>query len=292
MATPLLSLLIPAYNEAARLGATLDQVLAYLGTQSYESEVLVIDDGSSDGTVAVAEEYFAVHAGPAQVSTRVVSYSLNRGKGYAVRQGLLAAKGAVAVFSDADLSTPIEELPMLLTPIVTGDCDVVFGSRSLNRNLIGQRQPWLREQSGRLFNLVVRASTGMPYSDTQCGFKAFRLSVCRPIVEGALLDRFGFDVELLFLAHEAGLRLREQPVRWNDAAGSKVSMLTGLHGFKELWSLHQQNRQGLYDEALDQTRAAAAALFSQPSARPVSHAHKPTWNRTPCITVTGLLGYQ
>jgi dolichyl-phosphate beta-glucosyltransferase len=291
LATPLLSLLIPAYNEAARLGATLDQVLSYLGTQSYTSEVIVIDDGSSDSTIAVAEEHFAAHAGLTHVSTRVLNYSPNRGKGYAVRQGLLAAKGAIAVFSDADLSTPIEELPMLLTPIITGDCDVVFGSRALNRNLVGHRQPWLREQSGRLFNLVVRVSTGMPYSDTQCGFKAFRLSVCRPIAKGALLDRFGFDVELLFLAHKAGLRLREQPVRWNDAAGSKVSMLTGLHGFQELWTLRQQSRKGIYDEALALARAAASELDTQPSDTAHKSAHKPVWNRTPCITMTGVLGY-
>ena len=125
---PVLTLLIPAYNEAARLGTTLGQVLAYLHAQPYPSEVLVVDDGSTDDTVAVAEAYFAAHTG--RVATRVLSYAPNRGKGYAVRQGLLAARGAVALFSDADLSTPSREVPALLEPVLAGDCDVVFGSRA------------------------------------------------------------------------------------------------------------------------------------------------------------------
>jgi dolichyl-phosphate beta-glucosyltransferase len=194
---PVLSLLIPAYNEANRLSATLDQVLTYLHAQPYPSEVIVMDDGSTDTTVAVAQAYFAAHSG--RVATRVLGYTPNRGKGYAVRQGLLAARGAVAIFSDADLSTPIDEVPALLEPILAGQCDLVFGSRALNNDLIGQHQPWLREVSGRFFNRMVRLATGLPYADTQCGFKAFRLDVCRPVVEGAQLDRFGFDVELLFL---------------------------------------------------------------------------------------------
>lgn len=259
---PVLSLLIPAYNEAARLGNTLGQVLAYLQAQPYSSELLVVDDGSTDDTVAVAEEYFATHTG--RVSTRVLSYIPNRGKGYAVRQGLLAAHGAVALFSDADLSTPIEEVPALLEPILAGECDVVFGSRALDDRLIGQHQPWLREQSGRFFNRVVRLATALPYADTQCGFKAFRLDVCTPMIASARLDRFGFDVELLFLAHQAGLRLREQPVRWNDAAGSKVGLLSGLHGFRELWALRQYSRRGYYTAALARTRALAAIRVATP----------------------------
>jgi glycosyltransferase involved in cell wall biosynthesis len=232
-------------------------VLAYLHAQPYPSELIVVDDGSTDGTVAVAEEYFASHTG--RVATRVLSYTPNRGKGYAVRRGLLAARGAIALFSDADLSTPIEETPALLAPILAGECDVVFGSRALNDELVGQHQPWLREQSGRFFNRMVRLATGMPYADTQCGFKAFRLDVCTPVIEGARLDRFGFDVELLFLAYEAGLRLREQPVRWNDVAGSKVGILSGLHGFRELWALRQYSRRGCYDAALARTRALVAS---------------------------------
>ena len=257
MQNTFISLVIPAYNEAARLGQSLEKVLAYLNAQPYPSEVLIVDDGSSDATAQVAAQTLAIYAG--RVATRVLSYQPNRGKGYAVRQGLLAAQGTVAVFSDADLSTPIEELPLLLAPILEGNFDVVFGSRALNNDLVGRHQPWLREQSGRFFNRMVRLATGMPYADTQCGFKAFRLSVCRPVVEGAVLDRFGFDVELLFLAHQAGLRLREQPVCWNDVAGSKVSFLGGLHGFRELWLLRQYSRQGRYAAALARTRATCLA---------------------------------
>jgi len=263
LAAPVLSFLIPAYNEAARLRATLGQILTYLSAQPYRCEVVVIDDGSTDGTVAVAEEYFAAHLG--RVPARVLSYAPNRGKGYAVRQGLLAAQGVVAIFSDADLSTPVEEIPRVLSPILRGDYDVVFGSRALRASQIDQHQPWLREASGRFFNRMVRLATGLPYADTQCGFKAFRLEVCRPVVEGALLDRFGFDVELLFLAHQAGLRLCEQPVRWSDAAGSKVGLLSGLHGFRELWELRRQYRRGHYAPALARTRAIAASQAQRPA---------------------------
>jgi glycosyltransferase involved in cell wall biosynthesis len=246
---------VPAYNEAARLGSTLEQVLAYLKTQPYSSEVIVVDDGSTDGTPQVVEASFAAYAG--SVATRLISYTPNRGKGYAVRQGLLAAQGQLALFSDADLSTPIAELPGLLSPILAGNFDVVFGSRALDRTLVGVHQPWLREQSGRFFNLIMQLATGLPYADTQCGFKAFRLDVFRPLVEGAHLDRFGFDVELLYLAHKAGLRLYEHPVQWNDAAGSKVSLLSGLHGFRELHQLRRQARRGFYNEALRRTREAS-----------------------------------
>ena len=262
--TPFVTLLIPAYNETARLGTTLGQVLDYLNAQPYASEVLVVDDGSTDGTAQLATQYFASHAG--RVATRVLSYQPNRGKGYAVRQGLLAARGTVAVFSDADLSTPIEELPNLLAPIVAGSHDVVFGSRALDPRLIGVRQPFMRELSGRFFNFIVRRATGLPYWDTQCGFKAFRLAVCRPVVEGAVLDRFGFDVELLYLAHHAGLRLREQPVRWNDATGSTVGVLSGLDGFRELQQLRRRARQGHYEQALRLARLAATEATALSSA--------------------------
>lgn len=251
-----LSFIIPAYNEAARLGSTLEQVLNYLSAQPYSSEVIVVNDGSTDETVQVIEAFFASHA--AHIPTRLIGYAPNRGKGYAVRQGLLAANGTVAVFSDADLSTPITDLPRLLTPILADEFDVVFGSRALDRSLIGVHQPWLREQSGRIFNRIMQLATGLPYADTQCGFKAFRLKVCRPIVEGAILDRFGFDVELLYLAHRAGLRLYEQPVHWNDAAGSKVGFLNGLDGFRELRQLQRRARGGYYDEALQRVREAIA----------------------------------
>ena len=255
---PVLSVIIPAYNEATRVGRTIEQVLTYLHAQPFSSELIVVSDGSTDDTGPVVERYFAAH--PDTIATRLISYPTNRGKGYAVRQGLLAATGTVALFTDADLSTPIEELPKVLAPILDGRYDVVFGSRALDRSLIGVHQPWLREYSGRVFNQIMQWATGLPYADTQCGFKAFRMVACRPIVEGAVLDRFGFDVELLFLAHKAGLRLLEVPVHWNDAAGSKVGFLSGLDGFRELRQLRRRARRGHYDAALRRTHGIVARL--------------------------------
>src|SRR5206468_10571858 len=138
---------------------------------------------------------------------------------------LLAARTPIGRVSDADLSTPLEETPKMIEPIAHGEVDIAFGSRALDRRLIGQHQPWRREQAGRVFNLLVRLVTGLPFWDTQCGFKAFRIDVCRPIFEAARIDGFAFDVELLYLAHRAWLRMREIPVRWNHAEGSKVQIV-------------------------------------------------------------------
>lgn len=252
-----LSIIIPAYNEERRIAAPLRAVLDYLNeTAPGASELLVVDDGSNDATTAVAEEVFRESAGEAEA--RVIRYEENRGKGYAVRLGLLSARAPVALFSDADLSTPITETPKLVAPIRNNSFDVVFGSRALDRKLIGTHQPWHREQGGRAFNLAMRLATGMPFKDTQCGFKAFRMDVCRPLIEAAKIDRFGFDVELLYLAHLAGLRIREQAVRWDDVAGSKVSMSRALHAFGEIREIRAQAKRGVYDAAIAESRRIAA----------------------------------
>lgn len=222
MERPQLAVVVPAYNEAHRLNETLPTMLAYLQAHCPSSELLVVDDGSTDGTAEVAETIFAHN--PA-VPTRVLRSPQNRGKGHAVRSGLLASKARIALFTDADLSTPFSELPKVVEPIEAGHYDVVFGSRALDRKLIGHRQPWRREQGGKVFNGLVRLTTGLPFSDTQCGFKAFRMDVARPVIEQARVDGFGFDVELLFLAREAGLRLLERPVRWDHTEGSKVHIV-------------------------------------------------------------------
>ena len=263
--TPSLSLVVPAYNESARLGRTLAGVFAYLDEQPYAAELIVVDDGSTDDTSAVAERGFA---GAGRTEASLIRVEPNKGKGHAVRAGLLAARAPVALFTDADLSTPITETPKLVAPIRSGRYDVVFGSRALDRKLIGVHQPWRREQSGRVFNLAVRLATGLPFWDTQCGFKAFRMDVCRPVVEGSAIDRFGFDVELLYVAHLAGLRLKERAVRWDDVAGSKVTLRNGIEGFLELRELRSQARRGVYDEAVERARAAAA----RPGAREPIHA--------------------
>ena len=232
-----LSIVVPAYNEGSRLGKSLREIVSYLHNYAPDSELIVVDDGSTDHT--------------RNVNTSVISYQSNLGKGRAVRLGLLASRGEIALFTDADLSTPITETPKLVDPILRGECDLAFGSRALDRSLIGVHQPWRREQGGRVFNLAVRLATGLPFWDTQCGFKAFRMSACRPIIEGATIDRFGFDVELLYVAYRAGLRLKEIPVRWDHAEGSKVNVASdSMKMLSEVGRIRQQARRGVYDRSI------------------------------------------
>jgi dolichyl-phosphate beta-glucosyltransferase len=218
---PPFSIVIPCFNEADRIGGTALATIDYLTANSPESELVIVNDGSTDATSSIAKSVLA----EARVQTRLLENFPNRGKGAAVRTGLLAATKPIGLFFDADLSTPLSETPKVIEPIASGDVDLAFGSRALDRKLIGVHQPWRREQAGRVFNVVVRLATGMPFWDTQCGFKAFRLDVCRPILEKARINGFAFDVELLFLAYRAGVRLREVPVRWNHAEGSKVRVI-------------------------------------------------------------------
>ncbi len=234
---PAISVVIPAYNEADRIAETLRVTLDYLGNVAPQSELIVINDGSHDATGKIIRDVFAE---PTKIETHLLENFPNRGKGAAVRAGLLAATRPIGLFTDADLSTPIDEMPKLIEPITVGEVDVAFGSRALNRELIGHHQPWRREQAGRIFNLLVRLSTGLPYWDTQCGFKAFRLAACRSVIEAAHIDGFGFDVELLYLAKQAHLRIREIPVRWNHYDGSKVRMLhDSWNMLREIFSLRR-----------------------------------------------------
>ena len=249
---PQLTIVVPAYNEAARLGLSLSKIVEYLDQNFESSELIVVVDGSTDDTAAVAEKSTADSG---SVSTRVIRYEQNRGKGYAVRLGLLAAAADIALFSDADLSTPITETPKLVDPIRSGEADLTFGSRALDRTLIGVHQPWRREQGGRLFNLIVRTATGLPFWDTQCGFKAFRMTVCRPLIEAAQIDRFGFDVELIYVAHLAGLRLREVPVRWDNDAATKVSVMRdSFRMVDEVRQIRSAAARGVYDAAVKAAR--------------------------------------
>jgi len=267
-----LSIVIPAFNEAARLGETLRTVFAYLNEHIPEAEVIVVDDGSSDRTADVAEESFA---GAGGVSTEVIRVRPNHGKGYVVRAGLLAARAPIALFSDADLSTPITEAPKLVNPIERGEFDLTFGSRALDRNLIGVHQPWRREQGGRIINLIVRLATGLPFWDTQCGFKAFRMDVCRPLIEAATIERFGFDVEYLYVAYLAELRLKEIAVRWDHNEGSKLSVLRDTPRLlEEVRTVRKQVKRGVYTHAIAAARVGAKdverALHN--SAQPISEA--------------------
>lgn len=256
--TPSVSIIVPAYNEASRLGASLRTIAGYLNHYGH-SELIVVDDGSADETAAIAEDILGRQV---KASTQLIRCTPNRGKGFAVRVGLAAARAPITVFTDADLSTPITELPKVVEPIARGECDVAFGSRALDRSLIGTRQPFTRETGGRVFNLVVRLATGLPFWDTQCGFKAFRMSVCRPIAAAATVDRYGFDVELLYVAHLAGLRLREIPVRWNHCDGSKVSVgRDAIRMIAEIQTVRRQAALGVYDSAMSE--ACASGMHTQ-----------------------------
>jgi dolichyl-phosphate beta-glucosyltransferase len=242
---PDISIVIPAFNESERLGAPLRKVLAYLADYQPNGEVIVVDDGSSDDTSRIANAAFAEFP---SISSQVVRYDANRGKGFAVRTGLKAASADIALFSDADLSTPIEEMAKLVEPIRRGEFDVTFGSRALDRSLIGTHQPWQREQGGRVMNLIIRTMSGLDFADTQCGFKAFNMSKFRPLLDLMQIDRFGFDIEFLFVAARNGLRLAEIPVRWNDVAGSKVSALRDARRMiGELREIRHNARRGVYD---------------------------------------------
>ncbi len=243
--TPEISIVIPAFEEATRVGESIKQILSFIRGSSMRAELILVDDGSKDRTAAVAEAAFET-AG--EIPAKVVRYEENRGKGFAVKTGLLAASANIALFSDADLSTPIEELPKLVDPIRRGEFDVTFGSRALDRTLIGTHQPWRREQGGKVMNLVIRTMSGLRFADTQCGFKAFNMAKFRPLLDVMTVDRFGFDVEFLFVAKYHELRLKEIPVRWNNVEGSKVSVVrdTGRM-FSELAQIRRNARNGVYN---------------------------------------------
>jgi dolichyl-phosphate beta-glucosyltransferase len=241
-----LSIIVPAFEESERIGKSLREILSYLKNQNLDAaELIVVDDGSGDDTAEISEKVFAEFPG---IEAKVIRYEKNRGKGYAVKTGLQAAKNDVALFSDADLSTPIEETPKLVELIETGEYDVTFGSRALDRSLIGTHQPWRREQGGKVVNLIIRTMSGLPFSDTQCGFKAFNMKKFRPLLEVMQIDRFGFDVEFLFVANYHKLRLKEIPVRWNNVEGSKVSVVRDTRRMmSELSQIRRNAKRGVYD---------------------------------------------
>jgi dolichyl-phosphate beta-glucosyltransferase len=241
---PQVSIIVPAYEEEERLGDSIRKILAYVGENDIGAELIVVDDGSRDRTADVAKEVCGEFE---NAVTQVIRYATNRGKGFAVKTGLLASSADIALFSDADLSTPIEEMHKLIDPIAAGEYDVTFGSRALDRTLIGTHQPWRREQGGKVFNLVVRLMTGMPFWDTQCGFKAFNIPEFRPLLEVMKIDRFGFDVEFLYVARLHGLRLKEIPVRWNNDERSKVNVLRdSLRMFDEVRQIRKNAKNGIY----------------------------------------------
>jgi glycosyltransferase involved in cell wall biosynthesis len=239
---------IPAYNEALRLPASLERLREFARTFP-SLEVLIVDDGSRDDTAQIAETIGRAWAPDGPV-LRVLRNPGNRGKGWSVRHGMLEATGEWLLFSDADLSTPIEEVSILLEKAQAG-FDMVIGSRALRRDLVGVHQSALREKAGQFFNLVMRLATGLLFRDTQCGFKLARREAAREIFSRQRIEGFGFDVEVLYLARKLGFRAAEVPVRWNNVEGTKVSMLSGLDAFVDLLRIRWWDLSGKYDARRD-----------------------------------------
>jgi glycosyltransferase involved in cell wall biosynthesis len=216
-AAPELSIIIPSYNEELRLSASLKKIATYIGERRPNTEVIVVDDGSTDRTAAIAETWR-----DRIPQLRVLSNGVNRGKGFSVRHGSLEAHGDVILFTDADLSSPIEEGEKLFAALESHD--VAIGSRAIDRSLIEVRESLFREFAGVVFNKIVRLILRLPFVDTQCGFKAFRRERCRIVFEQQTIERFGFDPELLYLARHHGLSIQEVPVRWAHSPATKISM--------------------------------------------------------------------
>jgi dolichyl-phosphate beta-glucosyltransferase len=237
-----ISIVVPAFNEQARLPQTIRRIQSYLAQSDWTfNEILIVDDGSTDGTAEAASVF--AEGNP---NVRILRNPGNRGKGYSVRHGMMEARGEWRLFTDADLSAPIEELDKLWAAMERDGSQVAIGSRALDRSLIGVHQPGARETSGRVFNAVMRSVVGLPIADTQCGFKLFEGAASLEIFPRQTQERFGFDVEILFIAKKRGYRISEVPVRWNHVDGSKVGMLTGLHAFAELAAVRWNDLMGKY----------------------------------------------
>jgi glycosyltransferase involved in cell wall biosynthesis len=242
---PHLSIVIPAYNEENRIGRTLTETFDYLDRQNYSSDVIVVNDGSTDHTVDAVRRFESRAGG----RLRLVENPGNRGKGYSVRNGMLKAGGDIVLFFDADLATPTSEIVKVIDPIAEGRYDVVFGSRALDRSMIGTRQSRFREILGRIGNLIQFAFTGLRFKDTQCGFKAFRREAAQSVFSLQRIEGFGFDPEILFIAKKQGWRMLETSVLWNHIEGSKLNPMTAyIQVLMEVLTIRWNNLHGKYDE--------------------------------------------
>jgi glycosyltransferase involved in cell wall biosynthesis len=250
---PKYSIVIPAYNECGRIPAALESVVSCIRARHWDAEVLVVDDGSSDATAQVVRE-FARNAPEIQL----LENPGNRGKGYSVRNGMLHARGEVLLFTDADLSAPIEEAERLFAAI-RGGAEIAIGSRWLERNRQTQRQPFYRQFFGRCFNLVIRAVMGLHFADTQCGFKAFTRTAAQTVFQLQTIERWGFDPEILFIAHKRGFWIIEVPVSWAHDDRSRISYLRdGMRMLEDLVIVRWNAFRGRYDKHVEQAAHAAS----------------------------------
>jgi dolichyl-phosphate beta-glucosyltransferase len=232
-----LSIIIPAYNEEARLAGTLDAITRYARQSLDRAEIIVVDDGSSDATAQIAAAWSAED--DARVSVRVLRHRSNQGKGASVREGMLAASEPYALMTDADLSTPIDDVERLATAIE--HADVVIGSRSIPGSRITRRQPIYRMSMGKIFNRFVRALAVGGISDTQCGFKLLKRDVAQAVFSRCTIDRFAFDVEAIYVARRLGYRVVEVPVRWHNSPASTVHPI--FDSARMLWDLARIRRR-------------------------------------------------
>jgi dolichyl-phosphate beta-glucosyltransferase len=239
---PTYSIVIPAYNEGTRLEPTLEKVVAYVHAQGWDAEVIVVNDGSRDNTAEIVRGFAAKDA-----TVRLIENPGNRGKGYSVRNGMLHARGRIMLFSDADLSSPIEEAPKLFQALEAG-ADIAIGSRWLRAETQTQRQPLHRQLFGRIFNLLLRMTLGLQFADTQCGFKAFKRPAAEAIFPLQRIERWGFDPEILFLARKFGFKVKEVAVAWGHSGGTRINpFIDGAKMFQEMLRIRWYSVSGKYD---------------------------------------------
>ena len=245
------SIIIPAYNESQRIAVSLDKIIAYMKEQHWLAEILVINDGSRDDTAEIVRQYARTHP-----AVRLVENPGNRGKGYTVRHGMSQATGDIILFTDADLSSPIQECRKLFAAI-QGGSDVAIGSRWLRKELQTERQPLHRQFFGRIFNLLLRVTLGLKYRDTQCGFKAFTRGAAQVLFARQRIERWGFDPEILYLAHKYGFKIAEVPVEWAHDDRSKINPVTdGLKMFFEMLRIRWDDFTGKYDRGVPKYAAS------------------------------------
>jgi glycosyltransferase involved in cell wall biosynthesis len=258
---PTYSIVIPAYNESSRLGATLEKVLAYVHQQRWDAEIIVVNDGSRDNTADIIRSFAAKDP-----ILRLLENPGNRGKGYSVRNGMLHSRGQIVLFSDADLSSPIEEAPKLFHALDAEGADIAIGSRWLRAETQTQRQPLHRQLFGRIFNLLLRLTLGLHFADTQCGFKAFKRPAVDAIFPLQKIERWGFDPEILFLARKLGLKVKEVPVAWGHSGDARINpIVDGSKMFLEMLHIRWNSLTGKYTTNPQKLTQTGESISNKPT---------------------------